>query len=224
MELSPVFLSLRVALTALIVIFALGVPLAHFMARSYFPGKDLLEALFSLPLVLPPSVVGFMLLFLFGKNGPLGSFLAQSFQLQVIFTWWGAVLAAVIVAFPLMYRPVKAAFEGVDNKLEQAARTLGSSELRVFFTITLPLAWPGVVTGLVMAFTRALGEFGATLMIAGNIPGRTQTMPLAIYFAAETGEMRQAAILVALLTIFSFLVVFWSSRWQRERYTKLEGK
>jgi len=180
----PVILSLRVALISVGIISCLAIPLARLMARRDFYGKDIVEAAITLPLVLPPSVVGYGLLILIGKNGLLGKAL-ESIGISLIFTWWAVVLAATVVAFPLMYQSAKAAFKSVDENFEKAARTLGASELRIFLTVTLPLAWPGIVAGLVLSFARALGEFGATLMVAGNIPGRTQTIPTAIYFAVE---------------------------------------
>mgnify|MGYP000956859386 CR=1 FL=1 len=134
-----------------------------------------------------------------------------------MFTWWAAVLASVVVAFPLMYQSAKAAFRSVDVNFEKAARTLGASEVRIFFTITVPLAWPGILAGLVLTFARALGEFGATLMVAGNIPGQTQTVPLAIYFAVESGDNTTAGVLVAVITVFSFAVIFWVNRWAKRR-------
>jgi molybdate transport system permease protein len=157
--------------------------------------------------------VGFILLYIFGKNGPLGKFLLHTFDTQIVFTLTGATIASAVVAFPLMYQSVKAAIESIDVKLENAARTLGSGELRVFFTITIPLAWNGVIAGFVLAFARSLGEFGATLMIAGNIPGRTQTMPLAIYVASESGQTREAWILVSIMVLFSFLVIYGLNHW-----------
>ncbi|MGI5901126.1 MAG: molybdate ABC transporter permease subunit [Desulfitobacteriia bacterium] len=214
---TPIILSLKVATAAVTIVVLTGIPLAGLMARKSFPGKDLLESLFTLPLVLPPSVVGFLLLWLFGKNGPLGQFLANVFQVSVVFNLAGAVIAAAVVSFPLMYQSTKAAVEGVDPLLEQAARTLGAGELRVFFTITLPLSGPGIISGFILSFARSLGEFGATLMIAGNIPGRTQTMPLAIYMANEAGDFNTAMILVIIMTVFSFLVVFGLNRWTRKQ-------
>ncbi|NLM21413.1 MAG: molybdate ABC transporter permease subunit [Peptococcaceae bacterium] len=216
-DFTPIILSLKVAITAVFFVVLSGIPLAGLMARRDFPGKDVLEALFTLPLVLPPSVVGFILLWLFGKNGPLGQFLAHTFNVSVVFHLSGAVIAAAVVSFPLMYQSVKAAVESVDRTLENAARTLGSGEIRVFFTITLPLAWPGIVSGFILSFARSLGEFGATLMIAGNIPGKTQTMPIAIYMASESGDDRTAVALVLIMTIFSFLVVFWLNRWSKRQ-------
>lgn len=212
----PVLLSLRVALIALIAVACLGLPVARLLARRDFYGKDLLEAAITLPLVLPPSVIGYGLLVLIGKNGVLGEALAGT-GISIIFTWWAAVLASAVVAFPLMYQSAKAAFKSVDINYEKAARTLGAGEIRIFFTITLPLAWPGVIAGLVLSFARALGEFGATLMVAGNIPGQTQTIPLAIYFAVDAGDNVTARTLVAIITVFSFLVIFWVNRWSKRQ-------
>lgn len=212
----PVLLSLRVASIALFAVACLGLPLARLLARREFPGKDVLEAALTLPLVLPPSVIGYGLLLVTGKNGLLGKALA-GMGLSLIFTWWAAVLASAVVAFPLMYQSAKAAFKSVEVNLEKAARTLGAGELKVFFTITLPLAWPGVMAGLVLSFARALGEFGATLMVAGNIPGQTQTVPLAIYFAVGAGDNTTARTLVAIITVFSFAVIFLVNRWARRQ-------
>lgn len=211
----PVLLSIRVAVIATVVVTCLGLPLSRLLARGEFFGKDALEAAITLPLVLPPSVVGYGLLMLIGKNGLLGKVLSD-LGVTLIFTWWAAVLASIVVAFPLMYQSAKAAFKSVDVNFEKAARTLGASEVRIFFTITLPLAWPGILAGLVLTFARALGEFGATLMVAGNIPGQTQTIPLAIYFAVESGDNATARALVAIITIFSFAVIFWVNRWSKK--------
>lgn len=218
----PIILSLKVALAAVIIVAFSSIPIADFMAKREFMGKDIIESIITLPLVLPPSVIGFMLLYVFGKNGPLGRLFETWFHTRIVFTLTGAVIAATVVSFPLMYQAVKASIESVDQNLEKAARTLGAGELKVFFTITLPLAWNGIVAGLVLAFARSLGEFGATLMIAGNIPGQTQTMPLAIYFANEAGDTGQAGILVIIMTLFSFLVIYGLNRWGRgsQRYSR----
>jgi len=218
---SPVFLSLKVAVLAVLLVAVIGVPLARLMARVEFHGKDIVEAALTLPLVLPPSVVGYGLLMCIGKNSPLGQLL-DSFGITLIFTWYAAIIASSVVSFPLMYQSVKAAFQSVDQTLEEAARTLGATEPRVFFTITLPLAWPGIVSGIVLSFARALGEFGATLMVAGNIPGRTQTIPLAIFFAVDAGDNATAGTLVLLTTIFSFLVILWVNTWSRQQRRYLE--
>ncbi len=218
---TPIILSLKVAVAAVTIVVITGIPIAGLMAKSNFRGKDALESFFTLPMVLPPSVVGFAILWLFGKNGPLGVFLAKFFNLSVVFQLSGAVIAAAVVSFPLMYQSAKAAIEGVDRTLENAARTLGKGELAVFFTITLPLSWPGIVSGFILSFARSLGEFGATLMIAGNIPGRTQTMSIAIYMANESGDFQTAVTLVLIMTVFSFLVVFWLNRWSKRQQKSL---
>ncbi|MCQ2560091.1 MAG: molybdate ABC transporter permease subunit [Clostridia bacterium] len=212
----PIFLSLKIAALSLLFISLTGLPLARLLARSEFQGKVLLESLITLPLVLPPSVLGYGLLVLIGKNGPIGQLLAQ-FNLTLVFTWGAAVLASIVVAFPLMYQSAKAAFLSVNPNYEKSARTLGSSESKIFFTITLPLAWPGLMAGLVLSFARALGEFGATLMVAGNIPGKTQTIPLAIYFAVNSGDKATAQTLVIIITIFSFIVIYGVNRWSKGR-------
>lgn len=213
----PVILSLKVALAAVFVDFIAGLAVARTMARTEFMGKNVVESLIILPMVLPPTVLGYGLLILLGKRGPVGRFLLEYFDFQLIFTWWAAVIASAVVSFPLMYQSAKAAFAGVDISLEQAARTLGAREARIFLTITLPLAWPGILAGLVLSFARALGEFGATLMVAGNIPGKTQTIPLAIYFAVETGDTSAARNLVLVITALSFATVFWLNWWCKKK-------
>jgi molybdate transport system permease protein len=214
----PIILSLRIALMALILVTCTGLPLARLLARQDFPGKNFVESAITLPLVLPPSVVGYGLLMIIGKNGLLGKTLSDM-GISIIFTWWAAVLASTVVSFPLMYQSAKAAFNSVDLNYEKAARTLGASEIRIFFSITLPLAWPGILAGLVLSFTRALGEFGATLMVAGNIPGQTQSIPLAIYFAVDAGDDVTARTLVTIITLFSFCVIFFINRWNKNHYS-----
>ena len=216
MDWSPVFLSMRVALAALTIVVVCGTLVARFMARHEFAGKDLVEALFTLPLVLPPVVTGFVLLVLVGRSGPIGRLL-QGMDVQILFTLWAAILAAVVVSFPLMYQSAKAAFQSVDRGLEDAARTLGAGETRVFLTVTVPLAWPGLVAGTVLAFARALGEFGATAMVAGNIPGKTTTVPLAIYFLAEAGELRAAGAYALLISLASLALIVALNVWTRRR-------
>lgn len=216
-EWQPIVLSLKVASISLCIVFILGVAAAYVMRSYEFPGKAALEAFFTLPLVLPPVVTGFLLLLLIGKQGPVGRFLSEQLQFQIIFTPYAAILAGTVVAFPLMYQSTKAAFQGIDRSLEDAARTLGASEWRVFFTVTLPLAWHGLVAGLVLSFARALGEFGATIMVAGNIPGKTQTLPLAIYFAAESNDLTLAGIYVLIISLLSFSLIFWLNAWAKTR-------
>ena len=217
MDWRPVLLSLRVGLAALVVIFVLGTLAARAMTRRHFPGRDVVDGLLVLPLVLPPVVTGFLLLVLLGRNGPLGRFLEGAFGVRLLFTLHAAVLAAVVVAFPLMYQSAKAAFQSVDTRLEDAARTLGAGEARVFLTVTLPLAWPGLVAGTVLSFARSLGEFGATVMVAGNIPGETTTVPLAIFFLADAGDLRAAGAYALVISALSMAMVVALNVWTRRR-------
>jgi len=217
MDWTPVLLSLRVGLTALAFVFVLGTLAARLMSRRHFAGRDVVDGLLVLPLVLPPVVTGFLLLLLLGRNGPVGRFLENAFGIRLLFTVHAAVIAAVVVAFPLMYQSAKAAFQAVDARLEDAARTLGAGEARVFLTVTLPLAWPGLVAGTVLSFARALGEFGATVMVAGNIPGETTTVPLAIFFLADAGEMRAAGMYALIISAISMVLVVALNVWTRKR-------
>lgn len=216
MNYSPFFLSLKIAALATAIVFFFGVLIARVLSRKSFPGKSVVESVFLLPLVLPPTVVGFGLLYLFGSNGPLGRLLMDWFGIQVVFSWIGAVLAAVVVAFPLMYQSAAAAFQNYDRNIENAALTMGASHLKVFFTVSFPLAWPGLLAGLVLSFARALGEFGATLMIAGYIPGETDTIPLAIYFAVEAGRMEQAYMWVIIIIALGFSSILWLNWWTKK--------
>lgn len=217
MDWSPVLLSLRVGLAALAINFVLGTLAARAMTRRHFPGKDVVDGLLVLPLVLPPVVTGFLLLVLLGRNGPVGRLLEDAFGIRLLFTLHAAVLAAVVVAFPLMYQSAKAAFLAVDARLEDAARTLGAGEARVFLTVTLPLAWPGLVAGTVLSFARSLGEFGATVMVAGNIPGQTTTVPLAIFFLADAGDLRAAGLYALVISALSMAMVVALNVWTRRR-------
>jgi molybdate ABC transporter permease protein len=189
-DFSPLWISLKVSTIATLIVLGLGLAIAHWMWGYKGHWKAVLEGIFLAPLVLPPTVVGFLTLMLLGKLGPVGQLLPSTFG--VVFTWYAAVLTGVVVAFPLMYKTTLGAFEQIEPTLLQAARTLGANEVKVFWQVTLPLALPGVLAGVTLAFARALGEFGATLMLAGNIPGETQTIPMAIYFAVEAGEMQVA--------------------------------
>ncbi|MCA0972371.1 molybdate ABC transporter permease subunit [Halobacillus litoralis] len=215
MSYSPLFLSLRIATIATIIVFLLGILLARLLARKVFPGKSIIESVLLLPLVLPPTVVGFGLLYLFGVNGPVGQWLLYFFDYKIVFTWVAAVVAAVVVSFPLMYQSASAAFQNYDPNIENAALTMGASRVKVFFTVSFPLAWPGLLAGLVLTFARALGEFGATLMIAGNIPGVTSTIPLAIYSAVEAGRMEQAYTWVIIIIALGFSSVLWLNWWTK---------
>ncbi|MEB2490198.1 molybdate ABC transporter permease subunit [Peribacillus frigoritolerans] len=205
---SPVRLSIQVAGLAGILVFILGIFLARMMAKKQFRGRVLLETAFLLPLVLPPSVIGFLLIVIFGKNGLPGQFIERVFDQPLMFTWWAAVIASTVVAFPLMYQSAKTGFEGIDEEIENAARVDGAGEWRLFLFVTLPLAVKSIVTGTILSSARALGEFGATLMFAGNIPGQTQTIPTAIYIAMDSGNMTLAWLWVAVIIVISFIMLF----------------
>jgi molybdate transport system permease protein len=211
-SLSALALSLRVATVATLLNAGVGIPLAYLLARRTFRARWLVDLLVTLPLVLPPTVTGYYLIVLLGRRGWLGAPLYQLTGWSVTFTWYAAVIAAAVMALPLLVRTARAAIESVDRDLERAAFTLGYSEWRTAIEVTLPLARNGILAGLVLAFARALGEFGATLMLAGNIPGRTTTVPLAIYTAVQTGETSEALVLVAALTMVSCVVIFLAGR------------
>ncbi|PYM76906.1 MAG: molybdate ABC transporter permease subunit [Candidatus Rokuibacteriota bacterium] len=205
-------LSIRVAVFATLLNALLGIPLAYLLARRAFRGRALVDLLVTLPLVLPPTVTGYYLIVLLGRRGWLGAPVYAWTGWSVAFTWYAAVIAATVMALPLLVRTARAAIEPVDRELEKAAFTLGRSEWRTALEVTLPLARNGIVAGMVLAFARALGEFGATLMLAGNIPGKTTTVPLAIYTAVQTGEMGEAVLLVVALTILSCVVLMVAGR------------
>ena len=213
----PIFLSIRVALLATVIAFFLGVFFAYLLTKKKVPGKNIWETILILPMILPPSIVGYLLLKVFGKRGPIGAFLLDTFGIQIVFTWIACVIAATVVALPLMYQNAKGAFQSVDPSYELAAKTLGSSSFKVFRTVTFPLSGPGIVSGIVLTFARALGEFGATLMLAGNIPGKTQTIPTAIYYAVVVGKDEKASMLVLIMVPFSFALVFGLNMWLKRR-------
>jgi len=210
----PLFLTLKVALFATVFATVLGIGAGLLLARWRFPGRDVVDALLLLPMVLPPTVLGYYLLVAFGRNSAFGHWLENTLGIELIFTWQGAVVASTVVAFPLVFKAARAAFESVDRNLENAGRTLGYGEWTVFARISLPLAWRGIVAGAMLAFARAIGEFGATLMVAGNIPGRTQTMSIAIYEAVHAGDdalantlvLIASAVCIALLVLASYAV------------------
>lgn len=220
-DMSPLFLSLKVAMISTVCVFFISLALARLMSRREFFGKSFIDALILLPLVLPPTVIGFGLIVLFGVNGPLGILLEELFGFRVVFTWIGAAIASFVVSLPLMYQSVMAAFEKVDPRWENVGRTMGVSEWRVFRTITFPLAWPGILAGLILAFARGIGEFGATLMIAGYIPGLTETIPLAIYFAYETGEMEKAAFWVIVISSIGVAAITWVNYWRKKNAVRI---
>jgi len=205
-------LSLKVAGCATLIDLLLGVAAGFLLARRRFPGRELLDTLLTLPMVMPPTVLGYYLLVLIGRHGWLGAWLQERFGINLIFTWQGAVLAAAVVIFPLVFKPARAAFEAVDGQLEQAARVLGVSEAALFFRVTLPLAWRGILAGLLLGFARALGEFGATLMVAGSIPGRTQTLSIAVYEAVQAGQDDTANLLVLLTSFVCIAVLLTAGR------------
>ena len=212
MDWFPVILSIKVAIFATVLALLMGVSLGWVFARRKFPGRSVLEAAFMLPLVLPPTVIGWGILVLAGRRGPVGAWLRQHFDYTIIFNWHGAVVASAVVALPLVLKSASAAFEGVDRSLEGAASTLRQSPTSVFLRVTLPLAWPGILAGTLLAFARAMGEFGASLMVAGSIPGQTQTLSMAIYDAVQAGKDELALILVAITSLLSITVLVLSNR------------
>ncbi|WP_269410384.1 molybdate ABC transporter permease subunit [Lentibacillus daqui] len=207
--LSPIWLSIKVAVIAGIIVILTGTIVGRILARKRFRGKAVLETILMLPLVLPPTVVGFFLIVIFGRQSVVGRMIEWVFQQPVIFTWVAAVIASVVVAFPLMYQSAKSGFQGIDQGIEEAARVDGAKEWKLFFLISIPLASKALISGSILSVARALGEFGATLMFAGNIPGETQTIPTAIYIAIDSGNMQMAWMWVLAIVLISF-VMLWS--------------
>ena len=205
-------LSLKVAGWSTAINLVAGVAVGYLLARRSFVGRELLDAVLTLPMVLPPTVLGYYLLVVIGKRGWLGAWLHENFGINLIFTWQGAVIAATLVAFPLVLKSARASFEGVDPQLEKAARVLGLSEWAVFFRVTLPMAWRGILAGVLLAFARARGEFGATLMVAGSIPGRTQTLSVAVYEAVQAGQDDTANLLVLITSVTCIVVLLCAGR------------
>ena len=209
-------LSLKVASVSVIMIFILGLPLSYALAKKDFPLKNLVDTLITLPLVFPPVVTGYLLLLILGRNGPVGSVLYKLFNTGIVFTWYGAVVASFVAGFPLFVKSSKAAIESVDENLIKVSYTLGKSELYTFFKVVLPLAKSGIIAGLVLSFARALGEFGATLMLAGNIPFKTNTIPLEIYSAVSGGDFERANILTAVSAGISIVIIYLINRLSQE--------
>ena len=205
-------LSLKVALWATALNLILGVGIGYGLARGRFWGREVLDAALTLPMVMPPTVLGYYLLVILGRKGVVGAWLQDHFGITLIFTWQGAVIAATVVAFPLVFKSARAAFEAVDTQLEQAARVLGVSEVGVFLRVTVPLAWRGILAGLLLAFARAMGEFGATLMVAGSIPGKTQTLSVAVYEAVQAGQDDTANLLVIITSLTCMAVLLLAGR------------
>ena len=210
-----ILLSIKVALIATMINVIIGIPVAYILARRDFFGKSVLDTVITLPLVLPPTVVGFYLLFVFGKGGFLGSYLYDLFGIRIVFTWYAAVIASQIVSMPLIVRAAKAAISSVDREYENVSYTLGRSKFYTIFHVTLPLAKKGIIAGMILAFCRALGEFGATIMVAGNIPEKTTTMPVAIYSSFYSSKDYKLFFFVAILTLVSFLATIIVNRMEK---------
>ncbi|MEG1457771.1 MAG: molybdate ABC transporter permease subunit [Acetivibrio sp.] len=222
MDIAPILISMKTATLSIIITFFLGIMAAKLVVNLKKEGiRSVIDGILTMPLVLPPTVAGFFLLYLFGVKRPIGYFFIEYFSIKIAFSWGAAVLAAVVISFPLMYRSARAAFEQVDENILDAARTLGMSEWKIFWKIQLPNAFPGVMSGGILAFSRGLGEFGATAMIAGNIAGKTRTLPLAVYSAVASGDMKSAYSYVWVIVGISFVVVlmmnYFSAKERKKR-------
>lgn len=219
MDISPLIISIKTSLVATLITFILGIIISYKIFWYKGRCESLIDTILTLPLVLPPTVVGFFILITIGKNGPVGMIL-KTIDINLIFTWTATVISAVIVSFPIMYRSLKSSFEQIDNNMIFAAKTLGLSEKEIFMKIMLPISYPGIIGAIILSFARAIGEFGATLMIAGNIPGKTQTMPIAIFFAVESGDMNKAMIWVMIIIGISSIVITISNFISKSRDKK----
>lgn len=213
----PIILSLKIALISTFITLILGLLLAYVFTKHEFLFKDGLEVILTLPMTLPPTIMGYILLLLFSRKGPIGKILYNAFDVNIIFTWVAGCIAAVVVSLPLMYQSIKSSFLSTDPVYENVARTLGKSEFEIFTKVTIPLALPGIVSGIVLSFSRAIGEFGATLMVAGNIPGKTETIPLAIFYAVESNNRQKANLLMAIVIGFSFINIYMLNKWIKKR-------
>ncbi len=216
LNLFPLFLSLKVAGASTILAMFIGIPIAYYLSRSNGKLVDIIDTLFTLPIVLPPTVLGYYLLILLGRQSAIGKFLEGYFDFTIVFTPFGAVIAALIVSIPFLIKSARTAFASINPNIIQAARVLGRSEIDIFFTILFPMAWRGIVSGLTLAFARALGDFGATLMVAGSIPNKTMTMPIAIYDALLAGNRDLANMLVLIMTMVSILVIYVINRLEKK--------
>lgn len=224
MEVDAIALSMRVSLIAVVFSLPLGILVAWVLARLSFPGRSILDAIVHLPLILPPVVVGYLLLVVFGRRGIVGSFLYDTLGFTIAFSWQGAAVAGAVMAFPLMVRAIRLSIESIDQGLEQAARTLGANPWRIFLTITLPLTAPGLLAGCLLAFARSLGEFGATIAFVSNIPGETQTMPLALYTLINSPDGEAGALrLVIAAIVLSFCALFVSEFLARRIARRMKG-
>ncbi len=216
-DLSPLWISLKTTTVSTIIAFILGIYAARLVMLCNKRVKGVIDTVFTLPMVLPPTVVGFFLLVILGKRGIIGGFL-YNIGVQIVFSWSATVIAATVVCFPIIYRTTRGALEQIDSNILNVARTLGMSESRIFWKIALPMAWPGIVGGIVLGFARALGEFGATLMLAGAIPGKTVTMPISIYFLSQSGDMKSAMIWVLFIVAISFFSIFFINKLSYKDY------
>lgn len=219
MDISPLIISIKTSAVATLITFILGIIISYKIFWYKGRYESLIDTILTLPLVLPPTVIGFFILITIGKNGPVGIIL-KTIDINLIFTWTATVISAVIVSFPIMYRSLKSSFEQIDNNMIFAAKTLGLSEKEIFMKIMLPISYPGIIGAVILSFARAIGEFGATLMIAGNIPGKTQTMPIAIFFAVESGDMNKAMIWVMIIIGISAIVITISNFISKSRDKK----
>jgi molybdate transport system permease protein len=215
-NLFPLYLSFRVAFTATIISFLFGLPIAYFLSRGHGKAVDFVDTLTNLPVVLPPTVLGYYLLVLLGRQSPIGAFLENNFNTRIVFTPTGAIIAATVVAIPYLIKASKTAFLEINEDYLNAARLLGRGELNIFFTVVMPIAWRGIVAGLTMSFARALGDFGTTLMVSGSIPNKTMTMPIAIYDALQAGNKEMANILVLIMTSIAIIVLFTINQLERK--------
>ena len=224
-EINALFLSIKIGLLSTLFILLPGIFVGWILAKKAFFGKTILDSIVHLPLVIPPIGVGYILLIMFGKNGTIGSFLFENFNINLSFSWVGAAIACSVMSFPLMVRPIRVLMEAQDKRIDEAARTLGASELKIFLSITLPLAYPGILAGLVLSFARSIGEFGATIAFVGNIPGETQTLPLALWTLIETSNSSNEIIRLGLISVcLSLVALLIATNIEKKFLEKLKNK
>jgi molybdate transport system permease protein len=224
-EINALFLSIKIGLLSTLFILLPGIFVGWILAKKAFFGKTILDSIVHLPLVIPPIGVGYILLIMFGKNGTIGSFLFENFNINLSFSWVGAAIACSVMSFPLMVRPIRVLMEAQDKRIDEAARTLGASELKIFLSITLPLAYPGILAGLVLSFARSIGEFGATIAFVGNIPGETQTLPLALWTLIETSNNSNEIIRLGLISVcLSLVALLIATNIEKKFLEKLKNK
>ena len=224
-EINALFLSIKIGLLSTLFILLPGIFVGWILAKKSFFGKTILDSIVHLPLVIPPIGVGYILLIMFGKNGSIGSFLFENFNINLSFSWVGAAIACSVMSFPLMVRPIRVLMEAQDKRIDEAARTLGASELKIFLSITLPLAYPGILAGLVLSFARSIGEFGATIAFVGNIPAETQTLPLALWTLIETSNNSNEIIRLGLISVcLSLVALLIATNIEKKFLEKLKNK